>query len=199
MRNRTLTALKSIRIRELGPGRKICSVAAWRCAALVTTACTMLAIATPKGVLAMSSSGQPAGDHGLPQQSVTACKADVVQRFVVQFVRAFNLGDRAALRRMIASPDYFTWYTIDDPARRFQADLYERGKVLEYFVRRHAARERMRLTSFRFNGNSGAFGHFEYRLVRSARGLSPTKYQGKGAARCERDAATLAVWSMGRS
>jgi hypothetical protein len=130
------------------------------------------------------------------QRSTAPCKAADVRQFLGEFVRAFNLGNRSQLTSLVSSE--FSWYTIDDPLPRLRAGLYTRGDALQYFVRRHKVGEKMRVIRVRFNGNSEAFGHFEFRLVRSARDLRPTKYQGKGATRCNRTGASLAAWSMGR-
>ncbi len=127
----------------------------------------------------------------------TRCTANTLRAFVVRFTRSFNAGDRNSLRRLVQAAD-FHWYTVDDPVVRLGAGLYERGAVLAYFARRHVERERLRLRRFAFNGNNAEYGHFDFRLLRSARDLSSTVYEGKGAARCDGASATLAAWSMGR-
>jgi hypothetical protein len=74
---------------------------------------------------------------------------------------------------------------------------------MRYFARRHAMGERLQLRSYRFNGNTPTvgrpYGNFQYRLLRRARNLPATRYQGKGAAHChaaQPDA--IIVWSMAR-
>jgi hypothetical protein len=68
---------------------------------------------------------------------------------------------------------------------------------MRYFADRHAHHEWLLLRSFQFNGNSNAYGHFEYRLWRSADELAaPVAVLGKGAATCG-PARRIAVWSMG--
>ncbi len=55
---------------------------------------------------------------------------------------------------------------------------------------------------FQFNDNTPAgadrYANFEHGLVRGAEDLEPTRYYGKGAARCFEEGDAIIVWSMGR-
>jgi hypothetical protein len=122
-----------------------------------------------------------------------------VRGLVIQFIAAFNKGDVHRLSHIFARSD-FGWYSTDGPGARLGAEAYDRDTLLGYFMRRHKFRERLRLRSFKFNGNSQGYGNFEYGLVRRAQDLKPTEYYGKGAAVCRTwpGSPAIAVWSMGR-
>jgi hypothetical protein len=126
------------------------------------------------------------------------CTARAVKRLVGSFVRAFNRGDERALDLLFAAEPEFQWYSTDGAGARIQGVATNRETLLPYFAGRHRRGERLALTSFRFNGNSSGYGHFEYGLVRSADDLAPTSYYGKGAAICTVYEDFIAVWSMGR-
>ena len=92
----------------------------------------------------------------------------------------------------------FKWYGVTSPpgVRAFPAAV-ERPTLLSYFAERHAAHERLQLTNVRINGvTAGAYGNFEFELLRSADDLpgGPRPYRGKGAALCS--TGRLMVWSM---
>jgi hypothetical protein len=131
------------------------------------------------------------------------CTAVEVRTLVVRFIRAFNAGDLKRLDRLFARKPDFRWYSTDAPGRRLGGAAYSRATLIPYFARRHRLGERLKLRSFRFNGNSGlsgdTYGNFEYGLIRSADDLSPTRYYGKGASRCYRARPdVIFVWSMAR-
>lgn len=90
----------------------------------------------------------------------------------------------------------FDWYSTDRPGARFDATVRDRAGLGHYFNRRPAAAEALRLMSFRFNGNSAAYGDFQYALIRRAKDQSPTSYVGKGAAACNQIPCTIGEWSM---
>jgi hypothetical protein len=125
------------------------------------------------------------------------CKPREVNSLVADFSRAFNAGDLARLDLLFAPADSFQWYSTTGPGERFDPEASDRRTLVQYFQRRHARGEGLRLQSFRFNGNGFGFGHFEYGLVRSAEDMAPSPYYGKGAAICTRDRNVIAVWSMG--
>ena len=131
------------------------------------------------------------------------CSPGEVGTLVKTFVRAFNAGGLEKLDDKFAQEPDFRWYSTDAPGQRFLPVAADRSGLMRYFARRHALGERLELRSFRFNGNTPTvgkpYGNFEFRLVRRARNLAPTRYQGKGAAHCsaiEPDA--IIVWSMAR-
>ncbi len=120
---------------------------------------------------------------------------------VRRFIEAFNRGEGDVLDRLFAPEPDFEWYSTEAPGERFREAAYDRSSLVDYFARRHARGERLRLRSFRFNGNTDAgipYGNFEYSLLRSADELGPTRYHGKGAARCLGNGDVIFVWAMGR-
>lgn len=124
------------------------------------------------------------------------CTGPQVRGLVTQHVAAFNAGDRVKLDRLWER-ERFQWYSTQAPGARSNDEARRRSTLLRYFADRHAHHERLRLRSFQFNGNSNGYGHFEYRLWRSADELSaPVAVVGKGAATCG-PAGRIAVWSMG--
>jgi hypothetical protein len=118
---------------------------------------------------------------------------------ITRFVTAFNAGNRKALNETWVNKLSFKWYGVTSPPglRAFPASV-ERSTLLSYFAERHAAHERLRLTNVKINGvTAGAYGNFEFELLRSADDLpgGPELYRGKGAALCS--SGRLMVWSMG--
>jgi hypothetical protein len=148
----------------------------------------------PLGFAATAASGADAGSRG------RVCEAAEVRALVVDFVAAFNRGDLARLDAIFAPKAAFKWYSSNAPGRRVRSAAFRRDTLLGYFGRRHARRDRLRLLSFGFNGNSGGYGHFDYRMRRAAadfrRGRS-FRLVGKGAVDCALDPKAIAVWSMG--
>jgi hypothetical protein len=126
------------------------------------------------------------------------CTSTEVRSLVDGFVEAFNEGDLVRLDDLFAPRRAFKWYSTNGPGARLNAAAYDRETLVRYFERRHESGEQLEPRSFKFNGNSAGYGHFEYGLVRSADDLAPTNYYGKGAAVCTASADVIAVWSMGR-
>ena len=127
------------------------------------------------------------------------CTSAEVQALVDAFVHAFNVGDQRTLQHLWARRGQgFQWYSTDAPGQRFDPVARDRAGLAGYFVRRHTDGETLRLTSFRFNGNTDGYGNFQYTLIRAAADLPPTAYIGKGAAICGRMPRTLGVWSMAK-
>lgn len=131
------------------------------------------------------------------------CGRREVETLVKAFIRAFNGGELESLDRLVAREPDFRWYSTDAPGQRFLPIASDRASLMGYFARRHAMGESLLLRSFRFNGNTPAvdkpYGNFQFQLLRRARNLPATRYQGKGAAHCyaiQPDA--LIVWSMAR-
>ena len=125
------------------------------------------------------------------------CSLNETHRLVEAFIGAFNNGRSARLNRIFASAPSFKWYSTDAPGRRLGAAAYARSTLIRYFRARHARRERLTLTSWRGGGNANGYAHFQFGLIRQARDLQPTEYEGKGAIICGRRN-SIAVWSMGR-
>jgi hypothetical protein len=127
------------------------------------------------------------------------CTAAETRSAVSAFVRAFNRGDNPRLNRVWARRGDFQWYTTVQREPRIAHAVFSRARLLPYFAARHRQRERLAVVRFRFNGTSGGYGHFEYRLECEALDLNAENrvYDGKGAVTCARRPAALAVWSMG--
>jgi hypothetical protein len=94
------------------------------------------------------------------------------------------------------------WYSTMGPGERLKGAARDRDSLVGYFIQRHAHGERLQLTSFKVTTSrrrrqSAAWVGFQYRLIRSANDLPPTRYLGKGAAFCPFKPHTIAVWSMG--
>ncbi len=125
------------------------------------------------------------------------CTAPSMTALVTRFVAAFNAGDGPLLTSLWGPPGQgFMWYTVGPPMPG-QITYQNRSPLLGYFLARHAHHERLRLTSFQYNGIAGDYGNFQYTLIRQADGLPPTAYGGKGAAYCQPPSpGRLFVWSM---
>lgn len=130
--------------------------------------------------------------------TATPCVSEEVRRLIVGFFEAFNRGEAARLDRLFAPGSSFEWYSTDAPGARLNSAAFDRKTLVHYFAARHARGERLELRTFKFNGYSDGYGHFEYGLVRSADDLAPANYYGKGAAICSDGADVIAAWSMGR-
>jgi hypothetical protein len=130
----------------------------------------------------------------------TLCTTAEVDGAVKRFLAAFNAGDSKALAAVWAAEPDFQWYSTTAPGARLRAKASDRASLIPYFRVRHAQAERLKLTAFRVNGNTGGkkpYGNFEFRLVRSARGLPSTDFHGKGALHCYAGRPdVLIAWSM---
>jgi hypothetical protein len=127
------------------------------------------------------------------------CGGPQVRQLVVAFIAAFNSGSKTKLDALWARVG-FRWYNVMRSTKEHYV-AYDRAKMLRYFAVRHTKSEKLVLKSFRFNGVSGDYGHFQYAVTRQAsdvaKGARET-YVGKGAAVCIEPGPRLAVWSMGR-
>jgi hypothetical protein len=129
-----------------------------------------------------------------------------VRALVRTFVTALNAGDLRRLDSLFAPDDgdgdvltpSFQWYSTDGPGRRIGDRSKDRSTLLAYFAARHRAGERLRVTWLSRGGPSYGYFHFSFRLVRQARDLPATRFEGKGAATCAGGGVRLAVWSMAR-
>lgn len=126
------------------------------------------------------------------------CTAGEIRAVAVRLLRSYNAADKAGLRRVLADPGDFRWFTVEDRAHGETFGAYNPRAVLSYAARRHRAHDRLRLVSFTFNGHNASFGHFEFEVLRSADDLAPIRYSGKGAALCTVEPPVIAVWAMGR-
>ena len=103
---------------------------------------------------------------------------------------------------LIAPEPVFKWFSSGTPGSRGAA-AFDRSSLRRYFALRHAQRDHIRIRLFRFNGSDarddGSYGHFEYKLERSAadyRGRASFHAVGKGAVNCSVFPTAIAVWSM---
>ena len=127
------------------------------------------------------------------------CSPAQMRAVIARFVTAFNAGNRKALNDTWVDKLSFKWYGVTSaPGLRPFPDAVQRSTLLAYFAERHAAHERLQLTKVKVNGvTAGAYGNFEFELLRSADDLigGPKLYRGKGAVTCS--TGRLMVWSMG--
>jgi hypothetical protein len=127
------------------------------------------------------------------------CSPAQTRASITRFVTAFNAGNRKALQAAWAGKLSFKWYGVTtEPGLRSMEAAAQRSTLMSYFGQRHAAHERLQLTKVKVNGvSAGAYGNFEFELLRSADDLAggPQLYRGKGASLCS--TGRLIVWSMG--
>jgi hypothetical protein len=99
---------------------------------------------------------------------------------------------------MWAAKDLFVWFSVTTaPGARTAQDSARRDTLLPYFATRHAANERLTMTSVKINGvSAGGYQNFEFKLTRAADDLpgGPIAYVGKGASTCS--TSQLIVWVM---
>ncbi len=134
--------------------------------------------------------------EGARAEAVRNCTSGETRQLVLTFVSAFNRGDSARLNEVFATAPRFRWYSTGGPGKRLGSAAHKRGTLIRYFAARYAERERLTLIGWRSGGNANGYVHFQFVLIREARDLRPTPYQGKGAAICSNAANTIAVWSM---
>ena len=98
----------------------------------------------------------------------SGCTPRATRAAVTSFVAAFNRGDGQKLDGLFARSPLFQWYSSNVPGPRRTAAAGDRGSLIDYFRSRHAKRDRLRLVSFSFTGNSPGYGNFVFKLKRSA-------------------------------
>jgi hypothetical protein len=134
---------------------------------------------------------------------VRDCRPGEVEHGVVAFTRAFNAGDIRKLDGLFARKGThgepgFQWYSTGPPGARFGGAATNRSTLMSYFAARHRARER--LTLLRLSGGNAddnAYADFAFQILRQARGLRATAFEGKGASICSRYGARIAIWAIG--
>ena len=132
-----------------------------------------------------------------PAASSRDCTASEGRLLVVGFIRAFDAGRTTRLDRLFATEPAFQWYSTGKPGARLGRAAYDRSTLMRYFAARHRRGERLRLLWMSRGGNANGYFHFGFHLLRQARDLPPTAYEGKGAAVCSESGARIAVWSVG--
>ena len=131
---------------------------------------------------------------------VTKCTALQTRSALTSFVTAFNAGNSRRLNALFGPPSWFRWYSSSAPGERFDPEAGRRNTLIAYFRARHEQRDRFRLVSFKFNGNSLGYGNFVWQVKRSAddfRNGAWFQVDAKGAALCEGGSAKFIVMSIG--
>jgi hypothetical protein len=131
---------------------------------------------------------------------ITNCTVMQTRSSLVSFIAAFNAGAYRRLDGMFAGPSWFRWYSSSAPGMRFDPQAQMRNTLVAYFRARHAQRERLRLVSFKFNGNSLGYGNFIWKMKRSAGDFRAGAWftvEAKGAALCEGASTRFIVMSVG--
>ena len=156
--------------------------------------------------LCISAVAATAAHASSPEVSrVRDCRAGEVMQGVIAFTRAFNAGDIRKLdglfaRKGIHGRPGFQWYSTGPPGARFGSVAENRSTLMSYFAARHRARERLKLLQLSGgNADDNAYADFGFQILRQARGLRATAFEGKGASICSRYGARIAVWSTGPS
>jgi hypothetical protein len=159
-------------------------------------------LATGAGLLlvgwsAGSGAASTAGTAGGP---VTDCTSTQARSALRSFVAAYDAGDYRRLDGLFAGPSWFHWYSSNGPGKRTDPEAQKRETLIGYFRARHAQRDRFRLVSFTFNGNSVGYGNFIFTMKRSAADFRDGAWftvEGKGATLCEGRSVKLTVLSVG--
>lgn len=156
--------------------------------------------------LCISAVAATAAHASSPEVSrVRDCRPGEVRQGIVAFTRAFNAGDIRKLdglfaRKGIHGGPGFQWYSTGPPGARFGSVAENRSTLMSYFAARHRARERLELLQLSGgNADDNAYADFGFQILRQARGLRATAFEGKGASICSRYGARIAVWSTGPS
>jgi hypothetical protein len=146
-------------------------------------------------VLSLPGTGRAVSDQELTTSDST-CTARQTRATWVSFLGAFTQGNYAKLDAMFAEAPDFVWYSSNRPGLRRTSAARNRSTLIEYFRSRHAKADRLRLASFRDNGN----GNFTYKLRRSARDYKSGAWfglTGKGSVMCTGLSPQLIVVSVG--
>lgn len=125
------------------------------------------------------------------------CSLGEARLLVLNFVRAFNAGNRRQLDRIFAREPAFQWYSTGKPGQRLGREAENRSTLIRYFELRHRMRERLELLSFIGGQTPGGEFGFSFHILRQARDLHPRVLQGKGALFCASSRNRIIVWSNG--
>ena len=137
----------------------------------------------------------PTTGASLPASLASTCTESSSRQIVTSFIEAFNNGDLGKLDQLFAD---YSYYATDAPGKFSSPAPRSRSDLIAYFAQRHLAHERLKLESLQFNGRSANDFNFAFEITRSADGLAPTPYGGKGAVFCGNPSNTLILWAMGR-
>lgn len=160
----------------------------------------LAALGLALGVCAAGAAFADAESSVSSHRVVTPCTKAETRSALVSFVRAFNAGDDRQLNRLFAGRSWFRWYSSSAPGVRVGAQAQQRRTLIGYFKQRHAQRDRIRLSSFRFTGNANGYGNFTWKLERSAADFRAGAWfvtEAKGAVICWDADARFIVLSIG--
>jgi hypothetical protein len=136
----------------------------------------------------------------VPPTGRSHCTGGQLREGLVEFTHAFDRGDAAALDALFATSPDFQWYTTPGPGRILARGAAGRSLLIPYFERRHTRHDRLRLTSFSFNGNSPHYGNFSFTMRHASDGFDrgrPFPQAGKGAAICDSEGTRFIVLTFG--
>ena len=132
------------------------------------------------------------------------CTALQTRSVASAFAAAWTRGDVAAVERLVAPEPHFRWVSAGPPGDRVGPRAFQRRTLAAFVRARHAQRERLALTWFKFHGSDvragQGFGHFEFHADRRSSDWPASMTnarQGKGAIICTLARPMLAVWSLG--
>jgi hypothetical protein len=160
------------------------------------------------GVSAFVLLAVPGGGLAASPNSTKLCTRAMTAASVLEFVTAFNAGDRRRLNRVFADAPMFKWYSVTRSPPHDHFVAHSKAALLPYFAERRARNEGQAITHFRYGGTSRTpvgnraylVGNFTYRLLRWADDIGagrPEMYVGKGVVSCTSRGARLMVWSIG--
>lgn len=133
--------------------------------------------------------------HGIARPGVS-CTAQATRTAWVSFLGAFTTGNYRRLNELFADEPDFGWFSSNTPGLRATMAALDRRTLINYFRKRHAQRDRLRLISFQWHGE----GNFIYTLWRSAndyRAGAAFHLIGKGFADCSEGRPRFVVVSLG--
>jgi hypothetical protein len=133
--------------------------------------------------------------HGLGRPGAT-CTARVTKTAWVSFLGAFTIGNYRRLDELFADEPDFGWFSSNTPGLRTTTAARDRRTLINYFRKRHAQRDRLRLISFQWHGK----GNFTYTLWRSANDYkagAAFHLIGKGFADCSEGLPRFVIVSLG--
>jgi hypothetical protein len=156
--------------------------------------CLALVMASGSLILLVAGCQVPGATSG-SAATPNPCTAQAAHDVVDRFIDAFNRGDIAQLDQLF-SAQQFDAYSTDAPGQRFNAEAQDRGTLMAYFSARHQQHEHLALISMDITYSDTRDVGFWFRVTRSADGLPPTRYNGKGGVQCATMPTSLVVWAM---
>jgi hypothetical protein len=132
-----------------------------------------------------------------PPTTTEPCSRTDTSNALRSFVGAFNDGSFEKLDALFAQEPDFQWYSTQAPGQRLGVEAKNRGTLIPYLRRRHAAGDEFRLRSFRWNGRSAHWSNFGFLALRKNPRGGWLRSEGKGAAICDGEDASLIVLTFG--